>query len=91
MSEHSDAFYRHQSIYPTGSVRADFEGPERGPITVVITDLRAATPLGGGIEVHRGRKQYPSYHEANEAAWSTIAKMVGRTVAQLKSGEFYSG
>jgi hypothetical protein len=55
MSEHSDAFYRHQSIYPTGSVRADFEGPERGPITVVITDLRAATPLGGGIEVHRGR------------------------------------
>jgi hypothetical protein len=79
------------SIYPTGALHADFEGPdEGGPITVAITDLRAATSLGAGIKVHRGRKQYASYREADEAAWATIAKMTGHTVEELKSGEFYS-
>ena len=80
--------HHRQSIYPCGAIRADFEGPDNA-ITITITDLRGATSRGTGVEVHRGHKKYTSYEEAAEAAWSTIAKMVGHTVEELKSGEFY--
>jgi hypothetical protein len=78
----------HVSIYPCGAIRADFEGPENA-VTVVITDLRAMDTHGRGIIVTRGSKAHPSYREAEAAAWATIAKMVGHTVEELKSGEFY--
>jgi hypothetical protein len=77
-------------IHPTGATRADFEGPEEGPITVVITDLRAIDAMGRGIVINRGKKKHASYRDAEEAAWATIAKMTGHTVEELKSGKFYN-
>jgi hypothetical protein len=80
--------YEHQSIYPTGSIRANFNGPDNA-VSVTITDLRAATSHGTGIVVSPGRKKYTSYDDAAEAAWTTVAKMTGHTVEELKSSEFY--
>jgi hypothetical protein len=81
--------HEHQSIYPTGSLRGDFEGPEGGPTAVVITDLRGATSAGTGIVEHWGKKKHANARAAEEAGWATIAKMTGHTVEELKSGEFY--
>ena len=78
----------HQPIYPLGSIRADFSGPDNA-VTITITDLRAATSHGTGIVVSPGRKKYTSYDAAAEAAWTTVAQMTGHTVEELKSGEFY--
>jgi hypothetical protein len=83
--EHHDCV----SACATGSIRADFSGPEDA-VVITITDLRAATPMGAGIEVIKGRKRYASYHEAEQAAWVIAAKMTGLTVAQIKSGAFYN-
>ena len=80
--------YEHQSLYPTGSIRAAFSGPDNA-VTITITDLRAAGPRGEGIVVSPGRKKYTSYDAAAEAAWTTVAKMTGHAVEELKSGEFY--
>ncbi len=82
--------YEHQSLYPTGSIRAAFSGPDNA-VTITITDLRAAGPRREGIVVSRGRKKYTSYAAAAEAALVMVAKMTGHTVEQLKSGEFYQG
>jgi hypothetical protein len=77
----------YQSIYPCGTIRADFNGPDNA-VTVTITDMRGATSRGTGIEVNRGNKKHPSYDTAVEAAWLMVAKMTGHTVAELKSGEY---
>ena len=82
------SLHEHQPIYPCGAIRADFEGPDNA-VSVTITDMRGATSRGTGIEVNRGNKKHPSYDTAVEAAWTTMAKMTGHTVEELKSGEFY--
>jgi hypothetical protein len=89
MYDHDHEHHDYVSVCATGSIRADFCGPEEA-VVITITDLRAATPMGAGIEVIKGRKRYASYHEAEQAACVIAAKMTGLTVAQLNSGAFYN-
>ena len=89
MYDHEHERHDYVSVRATGSIRADFSGPEDA-VVITITDLRAATPMGAGIEVIKGRKRYASYHEAEQAAWVIATKMTGLTVAQLKSSAFYN-
>ena len=59
MYDHDHEHHDYVSVCATGSIRADFSGPEDA-VVITITDLRAATPMGAGIEVIKGRKRYAS-------------------------------
>jgi hypothetical protein len=50
MYDHDHEHHDYVSVCATGSIRADFCGPEEA-VVITITDLRAATPMGAGIEV----------------------------------------